>query len=132
MWKLFESWVPFVLAQRKEAIVALDWTDFGSDGQSTIALHLITDHGRATPLVWTTVNKIFSHLGTWLVRPFLNIAKQIIDAHAGSIRAEFEPGVVRGLRFSVELPRGYPSRLARVCSPSEQAGRALLTSPPVA
>jgi hypothetical protein len=49
--------VPFVLARRKEAIIALDWTDFDSDGQSTIALHLITDHGRATPLVWKTVNK---------------------------------------------------------------------------
>ena len=49
--------MPFVLAQRKEAIVALDWTDFDSDGQSTIALHPITDHGRATPLVWKAVNK---------------------------------------------------------------------------
>ena len=57
VWELFESWVPFVLAQRKEAIVALDWTDFDSDGQSPIALHLITDRGRATPLVWKTVNK---------------------------------------------------------------------------
>ena len=65
VWKFFESWVPFVLAQRKEAIVALDWTDFDSDGQSTIALHLITDRGRATPLVWKTVNK--SELGSILV-----------------------------------------------------------------
>ena len=57
VWELFESWVPFVLAERKDAVVALDWTDFDSDGQSTIALHLITEHGRATPLVWKTVNK---------------------------------------------------------------------------
>jgi Transposase DDE domain len=57
VWSLFESWVPFVLAKRKEAVVALDWTDFDSDGQATIALHLITEHGRATPLVWKTVYK---------------------------------------------------------------------------
>lgn len=57
VWEIFESWVPFVLAERKEAVVALDWTDFDGDGQSTIALHLITEHGRATPLVWKTVNK---------------------------------------------------------------------------
>jgi hypothetical protein len=38
-------------------VVALDWTDFDHDGQSTIALHLITDHGRATPLVWKSVYK---------------------------------------------------------------------------
>jgi hypothetical protein len=57
VWKLFEVWVPFVLAKREESVVALDWTDFDDDGQSTIALHLLTEHGRATPLVWKTVNK---------------------------------------------------------------------------
>jgi hypothetical protein len=57
VWRLFESWVPFVLAKREEAVVVLDWTDFDDDGQSTIALHLLTEHGRATPLVWKTVNK---------------------------------------------------------------------------
>jgi hypothetical protein len=57
VWSLFEYWVPFVLAERKEAVAALDWTDFDGDGQSTIALHLITEHGRATPLVWKTVYK---------------------------------------------------------------------------
>jgi hypothetical protein len=57
VWSLFEKWVPFILSERQEAVVALDWTDFDHDGQSTIALHLITDHGRATPLVWKSVYK---------------------------------------------------------------------------
>src|SRR5208282_4483466 len=35
----------------------LDWTDFDADKQATIMLSLITDHGRATPLVWLTVDK---------------------------------------------------------------------------
>src|SRR4029077_16982278 len=35
-------------------VVALDWTDFDADKQATIMLSLITDHGRATPLVWLT------------------------------------------------------------------------------
>ena len=56
-WKLFALWVPYVLAQRVEAVVALDWTDFDADGQTTLALNLITSHGRATPLVWKTVRK---------------------------------------------------------------------------
>jgi hypothetical protein len=56
-WELFEQWVGFVLAQRKEALVALDWTDFDRDGQTTVMLHLITSHGRSTPLVWKTVLK---------------------------------------------------------------------------
>jgi hypothetical protein len=34
-------------AQTKEVVVALDWTDFDADRQSTIALNMITSHGRA-------------------------------------------------------------------------------------
>jgi hypothetical protein len=34
-----------------------DWTDFDADNQATIMLSLVTDHGRATPLVWLTVDK---------------------------------------------------------------------------
>ena len=57
MWDLFEPWVRFVMASRDEAVVVLDWTDFDADSQSTIALHLVTTHGRATPLMWLTVDK---------------------------------------------------------------------------
>lgn len=57
VWELFAFWVPFVLAKRTEAVVALDWTEFDKDGHSTIALNLITSHGRATPLLWLTVEK---------------------------------------------------------------------------
>ena len=53
----FEVWVPHLLASRTEAVVALDWTEFDKDDQSTLALHLITRHGRATPLMWSTVRK---------------------------------------------------------------------------
>lgn len=51
---LFSDWVPFVLGDRPEARIALDWTQFDADGHSTIAAYLITSHGRATPLVWRT------------------------------------------------------------------------------
>ena len=50
-------WVPFVVGARTSLVVALDWTDFDADKQATIMLSLITDHGRATPLVWLTVDK---------------------------------------------------------------------------
>ena len=50
-------WVPFVVGARSSIVVALDWTDFDADKQATIMLSLITDHGRATPLVWLTVDK---------------------------------------------------------------------------
>ena len=46
-----------VVGERREIVVAMDWTDFDADNQSTLALHLVTNHGRATPLIWLTVDK---------------------------------------------------------------------------
>jgi hypothetical protein len=57
VWALFADWVPYVVGLRSEIRVALDWTDYDADGQTTICLHLLTRHGRATPLVWLTVMK---------------------------------------------------------------------------
>lgn len=54
---LAPNWVAFVLGDRSEAVVALDWTDFDGDDQTTLVLNLITTHGRATPLLWKTVPK---------------------------------------------------------------------------
>ena len=50
-------WVSFVLAERKDIVVALDWTDVDGDEQTTLVLNVITTHGRATPLLWKTVTK---------------------------------------------------------------------------
>lgn len=57
VWEWFHAWVTFVVAARGEIIVALDWTEFDKDDQATLALYLVTSHGRATPLVWKTVLK---------------------------------------------------------------------------
>ena len=50
-------WVPYVVGARTALAVAMDWTDFDADNQATLMLSLITEHGRATPLVWLTVDK---------------------------------------------------------------------------
>ena len=57
VWDLFQPWVTFVLGERDDIVVALDWTEFDADGHSTLALHLVTTHGRSTPLLWRTVYK---------------------------------------------------------------------------
>lgn len=57
VWALFASWVPYVVGTRPEILVAIDWTDYDPDNQSTIAIYLVTSHGRATPLIWKTVKK---------------------------------------------------------------------------
>ena len=39
----------------RDILVAMDWTDFDHDSQSTLVLSLVTGHGRAAPLIWLTV-----------------------------------------------------------------------------
>ncbi len=60
-WIFFEYWVPFLVREQSEIVVALDWTDFAADDHTTIVLSLVTSHGRATPLLWSTTIK--SQLG---------------------------------------------------------------------
>ena len=49
-------WVPYVVGPRTSINVAIDWTEFDADGQATLMLALLTRHGRATPLLWLTVD----------------------------------------------------------------------------
>ena len=51
VWDSFARWVPHQMGGRSDALVAMDWTDFDHDGQSTLVLSLMTSHGRATPLM---------------------------------------------------------------------------------
>ena len=57
VWGYFAYWVPYVIGPRREIRVALDWTEFDHDNHSTLALSMITRHGRATPLLWKSVRK---------------------------------------------------------------------------
>lgn len=57
VWKIFALWVPYIIGERTEIVVAMDWTDYDKDGQSTLMLSTVTQHGRATPLLWLTVHK---------------------------------------------------------------------------
>ena len=57
IWQESGIWASHIIGDRKEIMVSMDWTDFDADGQSTIAINLLTEHGRATPLLWKTVNK---------------------------------------------------------------------------
>jgi hypothetical protein len=49
-------WIPYVVGSRTSINGAMDWTDFDADGQATMMLSLLTRHGRATPLLWLTVD----------------------------------------------------------------------------
>lgn len=53
----FVLWVPYVLAGRPKVVINLDWTDFDEDDHAMLVASVQTAHGRATPLVWKTVQK---------------------------------------------------------------------------
>jgi hypothetical protein len=57
VWDLFAPWVAQILGKRTEALIAMDWTDFDADDQTTLMLSLVSSHGRTTPLLWLTVFK---------------------------------------------------------------------------
>src|ERR1700712_1674762 len=57
VWDSFARWVPHQVGAQRDILVAMDWTDFDHDGQSTLVLSLVTGHGRAAPLIWLTVWK---------------------------------------------------------------------------
>jgi hypothetical protein len=62
VWDLAGPWVKYVIGSQKEIMVALDWTSFAHDKQSTLGLNLLTAKGMSTPLLWKTVeNKQIKH-----------------------------------------------------------------------
>jgi Transposase DDE domain len=52
---LLAPWLAYVVGARSSITVAMDWTGFAADGQATLMLALLAAHGRATPLLWLTV-----------------------------------------------------------------------------
>jgi hypothetical protein len=57
VWDMFGPWIAEMVGKRTDVVVAMDWTDFDPDDQSTLVLSLVTNHGRSTPLLWLTVMK---------------------------------------------------------------------------
>lgn len=57
IWDLSASWIPYVLRNQTELIVALDWTSFYDDDQSMLCLNVVTGKGLSTPLLWKSVDK---------------------------------------------------------------------------
>lgn len=54
---LAPPWVRFVIGNRTQILVAMDWTEFPKDDHSTLCLSVINSSGRATPVLWQTVQK---------------------------------------------------------------------------
>jgi hypothetical protein len=131
VWLWFAHWVKFVVAERRELVVALDWTEFDKDDQATIALYLITSHGRATPLIWKTVRK----------SELKDRRNEYVDGHhdpgkSGSgfeaaeswllARQDVKIGPRSAQKGKAQVKPPEPSVGARACGPAD--GRTLLRS----
>ena len=92
-WALAEHWVPYVLAERPAAVVALDWTDFDADGQTSIVASLVTGQGRAIPLVWRTVEKA--------------TLKDARNDHEDAVLRRLREAVPTGVAVTVVADRGF-------------------------
>ena len=91
--RLAGPWIAFVLGARTEVVVALDWTDFDDDEQTTLVLNLITAHGRATPLLWKTVAK--------------RGLKNHRNDHEDALVARLRDAVPRTVRVTLLADRGF-------------------------
>lgn len=93
MDEVLPIWVKFLLSERTEVVVALDWTDFDADRHSTIALNMITSHGRATPLMWKTHEKA--------------TLKKHRNEYEDDLLARFCETIPAGVRVTVLADRGF-------------------------
>jgi hypothetical protein len=77
----FSNWVSFLVKNRTKIIVSLDWTDFDKDDHCTLAINLITSHGRATPMLWMTYqkSKLKNNRGKY-ERELLGLLKSILPS----------------------------------------------------
>ena len=57
VWALLPLWIKETVGARRELVIAMDWTDFDADDQTTLVFSLVTKHGRATPLLWFSLFK---------------------------------------------------------------------------
>jgi hypothetical protein len=112
VWDMFGPWVAEMVGQRRSIVVAMDWTDFDADDQTTLALNLVTNHGRATPLLWLTVFKgeLKDKRNDYEDLCLLRLAEALPEGVAVTILADRGFGDVKLFAFLDELGFDYVIR----------------------
>ncbi len=128
-WAFLARWVPFVVWGREELAVALDWTDFKADDHSTLGLYLVTERGRATPLIRQTGTK--SKMMGWQRTFEEDVLRRLRELVPSDVRvtvlADRGCGDVALYRFIRELGFRFVIRFRRsfvVASPEGSVGPA--------
>ena len=112
VWDSFARWVPYQIGERRDVLVAMDWTDFDHDDQATLALHLITGHGRATPLLWLSVwkHELKDHRNAYEDACLRRLAALVPPGCRVTILADRGFGDQKLFAFLAELGFGYVIR----------------------
>jgi hypothetical protein len=112
-WDVFATWVPEMVGARLDVVVAMDWTDYDADGQATLALKLVTRHGRATPLVWLSVHKddLRDARNDYEDAALRRLAEVLPDGVKCTILADRGFADTKLFEFLTELGFGYVIRL---------------------
>ena len=112
VWDSFARWVPQQIGARQDILVAMDWTDFDHDGQSTLVLSLVTGHGRAAPLLWLTVWKeeITTRRNDYEDACLRRLAELVPEGRRVTILADRGFGDQKLFAFLTELGFGYVIR----------------------
>lgn len=93
VWSLFDDWVPYVVAERTDIVVSMDWTEFDTDDHSTLVISLQTSHGRNTPLLWKTHQK--------------SLLKGKRNAHEKELLTKLKKTLPEGVFVTVVADRGF-------------------------
>jgi len=112
VWDSFACWVAHQIGERRDILVAMDWTDFDRDDQATLALHLVTGHGRAAPLLWLTVwkDELKDHRNDFEDACLRRLAELVPSGCRVTILADRGFGDQKLFAFLAELGFGYVIR----------------------
>jgi hypothetical protein len=98
IWKLSKSWVPHIIGtEKKELMVALDWTTFAHDNQEMLCLNVLTGKGRSTPLLWKTVEK--------------NRIKNNRARYEDQMLSQLKSALPKNIKVTLVADRGFASKL---------------------
>ena len=112
VWDSFARWVPQQVGAQPDILVAMDWTDFDHDGQSTLVLSLVTSHGRAAPLIWLSVwkDEIATRRNAYEDACLRRLAETLPAGRRVTILADRGFGDQKLFAFLAELGLGYVIR----------------------
>jgi len=112
VWDSSSRWVPHQIGERRDVLVAMDWTDFDHDDQATLALHLVSGHGRAAPLLWLTVwkDELKDHRNDFEDACLRRLAELLPAGCRVTILADRGFGDQKLFAFLAELSFGYVIR----------------------